>query len=128
MSVQTLSSGQINSTDITFNVAGAITGSFSVNLKRFNNIVYFSLPLFTATVGVSGPTILLAPATPVPAQYKPVAGITRELVLTDNNITAPGFITFSNNMTLFAVTLQTGASFTGISGVRDNTIMWNAAN
>lgn len=128
MSVVNLSSGQINSFDCPCNISGAITSSTSVNFKRFNGIVYMSIPAQSGAVGVAGPSIVYTPTVTIPSQYAPVAGVSRYPSVANNGVAALGQLSFANTLASFNFTLQAGGNFVGAAGVIDNVLMWAAAN
>ena len=127
MSVQNLASGQINSVDIPCTVSGAITGSVSINLKRLNNIVYLSFGLISGTAAAL-PSIILTPDIPVPVQFRPLAGIWRNVSVGTSTAAAAGILTCPNTLSPLTFTLVAGGNFATVAGTTDNTIMWNAVN
>lgn len=128
MSVQTLSLQQINSFDCPCNITGAITGTTSINFKRFNNIIYLSIPALTAAVGVAGPTIIYTPTVTIPSQYDPNAGIVRFLSAFSSTAPVQGQMITNNTLTSFSFTLAAGGNYAATSGILDNTLIWNASN
>jgi hypothetical protein len=127
MSVQTLVNAQINSVDISCVVSGDLTGTTSVNFKRFNNIVYLSLPTFSGTSGGTA-TLTYTPSSSVPTQFTPASGIVRFITVSSGGNPVSGVISIPANFSAFTITLAAGGNFAGTSGMANNTVMWNASN
>lgn len=127
MSIQNLVNSDINSMNVVCTVAGAITGTATVNLKRLDNLVYLSFEPFVAAASAA-PSFTLTPNVTIPAQYRPVQGLGRFLSVSNNGSSVLGQVAFSQTLAPMTFTLQAGGNFSGTSGIVDNTLVWKVNN
>ncbi len=127
MSISNLIHSDINAIYVPCTVSGAITGSILINLKRINNIVYLSLPIFSGTASATS-SIVITPNISIPIEYSPVAGIIRVITLVNNATPSAGFMSLPNTFSTITLTLLAGGNFAGTSAIIDTTVMWAVLN
>jgi hypothetical protein len=124
MSVQTIAAtGQINAFVCPCTVSGAISGNTNITFRRFNNIVYLSIPSLVGNA-VPGLSFTITPTAIIPNEYLPLNSSVRLFVGLNNNNNAPCYLAISSTLANFICTNILAANFTGTTAILDYTCEW----
>ena len=124
MSISNLLLTDINSVNIACNVTGAITGTTTLNLKRFDNIVYGTFATIAGSANNTQPTITITTTGTIPSRYLPVETFARPVSLVNIAVPVLGLVLVASNLSTFTYSLSAGGNFNGNAAIKEDVLLW----